>query len=129
MEKRNTKQKEIILDILLQKENMFHPSAQDLVRLVLESNPTIGQATIYRNINKLVEEGKLIKISTSNSFRYDINTRTHAHLSCKECGKTIDLYDDNYQKIIKNLERKYKVKIDDNNLVFNGLCEECNGKI
>ena len=55
MEKRNTKQKEIILDILKDKENMFHPSAGDLVKLVLDAYPSIGQATVYRNINKLVD--------------------------------------------------------------------------
>lgn len=129
MEKRNTKQKEIILDILSKKENMFHPTARDLVKLVLESNPTIGQATVYRNINKLVDEGILLKIPTTNSFRYDINTHTHAHLTCKECGSVIDLYDGDYQKIVSNLESKYNVKIDDTNLIFNGLCEDCNGKI
>lgn len=126
MEKRNTKQRKAILKCL--KENMFHPTAQDLVRLVIENNPTIGQATVYRNINKLVEEGVLIKIPTNNNFRYDINTYTHAHLSCKECGSVIDLFDGDYQKIIKNLERKYQVKIDDTNLIFNGLCEKCKNK-
>lgn len=129
MEKRNTKQKEIILDILSKKENMFHPTAQDLVKLVLEANPSIGQATVYRNINKLVEEGILLKIPTTNNFRYDINTHTHAHLTCKECGVVIDLFDGDYQEIINNLESKYNVKIDNTNLIFNGLCEDCNGKV
>ena len=56
METRNTKQKEIILEILKEKENMFHPTAGDLVKLVLDTYPSIGQATVYRNINKLVDE-------------------------------------------------------------------------
>lgn len=129
METRNTKQKEVILNVLKEKENMFHPTAQDLVRLVLERDSSIGQATVYRNINRLVEEGILLKIPTNNNFRYDINTHTHAHLSCKECGSVIDLFDGDYQKIIGNLENKYKVKIDDTNLIFNGLCEVCNGKV
>ena len=128
MEKRNTKQKEIILDILSKKENMFHPTAQDLVKLVLDANPTIGQATVYRNINKLVEEGILLKIPTTNNFRYDINTHTHAHLTCKECGEVVDLFDGDYQKIVTNLESKYNVKIDNTNLIFNGLCNSCNAK-
>ena len=129
MEKRNTKQREVIIDILSKKENMFHPTAQDLVRLVLESNPTIGQATVYRNINKLVEEGIILKIPTKNNFRYDINTHTHAHLNCKVCGNVVDLYDKDYHIIAKKIERKYKVKIDDTNLIFDGLCEECNGNM
>lgn len=126
METRNTKQKEIILEVLKDKENMFHPTAGDLVKLVLEANPSIGQATVYRNINKLVDEGILLKIPTANNFRYDINTRAHAHLTCKECGRVIDLFDRDYLNIIKDLESKYNVQIDDTNLIFNGLCDSCN---
>ena len=69
MEKRNTKQREVIIDILSKKENMFHPTAQDLVRLVLESNPTIGQATVYRNINKLVEENRQMLSRLTHEIR------------------------------------------------------------
>ncbi len=129
MEKRNTKQKELILEVLSKKENMFHPTAQDLVRIVLNSYPTIGQATVYRNINKLVEEGTLLKIPTNNNFRYDINTHTHAHLSCKRCGNVIDLYGNEYQDMKNNLESKYNIIIEETNLIFNGVCEECNGKV
>ena len=39
---------------------MFHPTAGDLVKLVLDTYPSIGQATVYRNINKLVDEADLL---------------------------------------------------------------------
>ncbi len=129
METRNTKQKETILKVLSKKENMFHPTAQDIVRIVREEDKTISQATIYRNINKLVEEGTLLKLSTNENYKYDINTNIHAHLVCKNCDNVTDLYDQDYQNMIENIESKYKIKIDESNIIFNGYCEECNGKI
>ena len=126
MTSRNTKQKEIILDIL--QANRIHPTIHEIYELAKEKYPSIGQATVYRNINKLVDEGILLKIPTTNNFRYDINTHTHAHLTCKECGGVVDLFDGDYQKIVINLESKYNVKIDDTNLIFNGLCNSCNTK-
>ncbi len=129
METRNTKQKEVVLDCLKEEKNMFHPTAQEIVELVSKENPSIGQSTVYRNINKLVDEGILIKIPTNDSFHYDINTNNHAHFCCKKCDSIVDLHDNDYQDNIKSIESKYKVKIDDSNLVFNGVCEDCNGKI
>lgn len=126
METRNTKQKEIILDIMLRHENMIHPTIQEITNFVMKENQGIGQATIYRNVNKLVKEGKLIKISTKDGFRYDINTDLHGHLVCRKCGRVYDLYDETYQKLVKELEGTYKVKIDTSNLIFDGLCSSCN---
>lgn len=126
METRNTKQKEKILDVMNKEENMIHPTIQDIIRWVIEKDSSIGQATIYRNVNKLVEEHTLLKISTKEGYHYDINTNIHGHLSCQKCGKIIDLYDDDYQKLITKLEKKYLISIKENDIVFDGICQECN---
>ena len=60
MKERNTKQKQIILDIL--ENNRIHPTINEIYNMAKTKYPTIGQATVYRNVNHLVEEGKLIKI-------------------------------------------------------------------
>ena len=46
MSERNTKQKEIVLEIL--ENNRVHPTIQELYCLAKKKYPTIGQATIYR---------------------------------------------------------------------------------
>ena len=51
---RNTKQKHIILDIL--NDNRIHPTIYEIYELAKQKYPSIGQATIYRNVNKLVDE-------------------------------------------------------------------------
>ena len=127
MDTRNTKQREIILSVMSKKENMTHPTMQDIISKISDYDKSIGQATIYRNVNKLVEEGVLKKIPSNDGLvRYDINTSAHGHLTCKNCNKVFDIFDENYQSLIETLERKFNIKISESNLVFNGLCEDCN---
>lgn len=125
METRNTKQKELILDILSRKENMIHPTIGELTTLVLNEDKSIGQATIYRNIKKLVREGKIKKILTNDGYRYDINADLHGHLVCVKCHSVYDLYDESYNKLVAYLEKNYQVKISNTNIIFDGLCPKC----
>ena len=98
MIERNTKQKEIILDIL--EHNRIHPTIYEIYELAKKKYPAIGQATIYRNVNKLVDENKIIKLpsKSNDGYHYDINTNSHDHLLCKSCGKIIDIFDNDYTK-------------------------------
>lgn len=125
MEARNTKQKELILKVMSASENMIHPNIQRLTSIITNIDSSIGQATIYRNVNKLVNEGKLCKISTEEGYIYDINTTLHGHFICEECGNIIDLYDDKYQKLISDIEKKYNLKVKNSNNVFYGICNSC----
>jgi len=129
METRNTKQKKKILSIMMRKENMVHPTIQEIVQFVTFVDRGIGQATIYRNINKLVLEGKLRKIPTiSEGFCYDVNTELHGHLFCKRCRRLVDLYDNNYIKLVRELEKTHDIIIEDSSLIFDGICHFCKEK-
>jgi len=72
MGKRNTKQKEKIIKILSRKENHIHPTINEIINLVSKEDKTIGQATIYRQINNLVQDNILKKIPTKDGFHYYI---------------------------------------------------------
>ena len=126
MNTRNTKQKEIILDIL--KENRIHPTINEIYVLAKEKYPSIGQATIYRNVNRLVEEGKILKLPNSNndSYHYDIDISSHDHLLCKKCGKIIDIFDNDYDDIFESIAKKNKITIDRATILLEGKCSKCN---
>lgn len=125
---RNTKQKEIILKVL--QNDKTHPTIAELYEKVIKADATIGQATVYRNINKLVDDGKAIKVPDLTGIdHYDGDINPHYHLFCNKCKKIIDLYDDKYNDLIKKFERKYSIKIDCSTIMFNGVCVSCNGKI
>lgn len=125
MTKRNTKQKDIILDILHQ--HRVHPTIQEIYMYAKEIFPNIGQATVYRNINKLVEEGTVIKLPNTNneSYHYDINATPHSHLLCKKCGKIIDIFDNDYKEVARKIEKNNMLKIESITIILEGICSEC----
>jgi len=123
MKERNTKQKEDILKII--KNTKTHPTIKEVYELVKEINPTIGQATVYRNINKLTEEGTIVRIlDITNEYHYDGDISQHSHFICIKCHKIIDIFDD-YHKTNKNLEKEYDFKIDKQIITYEGLCNKC----
>lgn len=128
MKTRKTKQKQLIIDILMKSKT--HLSILELYEKVLKADPTIGQATVYRNVNKLVEEGILVKISMINDVdRYDANTNLHDHFVCKSCEEVIDIFDKEKADVIKKIEKKYHFTITNSNIIFEGYCEKCKDKM
>ena len=57
MEKRNTIQKQLVLDAVFRLAN--HPTAEEVYAEVARSHPTGGKATVYRNLGSLSEDGLL----------------------------------------------------------------------
>ena len=71
-----SKQREAILDVM--KENLVHPTAEEIYHFVLEKEPQISKSTVYRNINILVELGEIKKLNMTvgpDRIKYDSRTR------------------------------------------------------
>lgn len=84
-----TPQRLSILNILLKHE---HPNIDELYEQIKAKNPTISLATVYKNLNTMIEEGIVIEIAVANKkTRYDIYEYEHIHLICKNCGHIYDL--------------------------------------
>jgi len=121
MKRRNTKQMNVILDIM--KNDRSHPTIQELCEKVTTVDSSIGQATVYRNVSKLCEEGILTKISVGIDH-YDYIKNPHYHLCCYKCLKLYDVFDESY--FDKSLiEKKHNVKIDSSSVLFYGVCSNC----
>ena len=128
MKFRQTKQKDIILDVL--KQDKTHPTICELYQKVSKVDPKIGQATVYRNVNKLVEIGQVVRIpSLENGYHYDGNCEPHAHFICKHCHRIIDLDENDYSVKIKEIEKKHSIKIEQYTTIYEGVCQDCNIKL
>lgn len=117
---RNTRQQQQILEIL--KETKSHPTIKELCDLVNSKYPNIGQATIYRTINKLVLDDKILRIACPNGIHYDYH-KEHYHFYCLRCGKIIDL-DLNHDFIVNLLSDK-DLNIFKVDLLLEGVCPNC----
>ena len=121
---RNTRQKDIILSAL--RECCVHPTADELFQYIHKEHADIGVATVYRNLNKMAENGKIRKlVDFSGVARYDSVLEPHFHLYCECCGGVHDIMEEIGSDLIKRAEYDYDCKILSLEINFRGLCRRC----
>lgn len=85
-----SRQKELIYDLVT--STMSHPTADWVYQKARRKMPQISLGTVYRNLNTLVREGRILAITNSRGpVRYDANTTRHSHLKCIGCGLMLDV--------------------------------------
>ena len=90
-DKRNTKQKAAIRDAFVEADRPLSPD--EALEAAQRHHPPLGIATVYRNIQSLVEEGWLQPVEVpGDSTRYEISGKKHHHhFHCNSCGKLFEL--------------------------------------
>jgi len=111
--------------ILTNMYNYGHIDIDDLFVQVKKQFSTISLATLYKNINIMINNSiiKEVKIPFLKS-KYEIKKETHAHLLCTECKEFEDIPLD-YLSIVKDIENNTSYKIDNSDFIFSGLCQKC----
>ncbi len=105
-------------------ESTKHPTAEQIYLQAKEIAPNIVMATVYNNLNRLVEEGKLRRIQVAGGgVRYDKPTR-HEHIICMRCGAIKDVA---IGDMLPFLRDKTGEEILDYELIFHYLCPACRG--
>ena len=120
---RNSKQRDAVLRDL--SERYDHPTAEEVYISVKKIIPTVSLATVYRNLKLLESEGMILKITTSDSDRFDGHTHEHYHFTCNTCKKVLDLELGEDVKV-NNLPKNFGGTVTGHELMFYGLCESCN---
>ncbi|NCU25286.1 transcriptional repressor [Candidatus Nomurabacteria bacterium] len=124
MGRRNTIQKQLVLDAV--SKFMGHPSAEEVYNSIVESYPDISKATVYRNLNHLVDSGQLLRLTVPGSAdKYDATVSNHCHALCKYCDKFIDLELENPVVIDFNDKALKENMVDDFVILFTGICPDC----
>lgn len=121
----NTKQKDLILNVIKQQKYEF--TIKDIYD---ELNEEVGLTTIYRLVNKLVDENILNKyISKDNTTYYQYlqqcDGENHFYLKCDKCGKLIHIDCDCVNNLSSHIFKKHKFKPNKEYIIINGLCEFC----
>ena len=121
---RTSKLKEVVLKAL--KENVIHPSADELYKIISKGETSIGPATVYRNLQALAEEGVIKKIDgLENSSHFDHNTHKHYHFICDKCKRIFDISNKVAPNVDKNAEDETGFHIKGHDILFHGICSEC----
>lgn len=87
---RATRQRIAVLELLGRANN--HPTATDLHRLALDTQPNISLKTVYDALDALETAGLARCVTDGGSpYRYEANTAPHYHAQCRVCGSLIDM--------------------------------------
>ncbi len=126
-EKRQTIQKGLVWEAVTTATN--HPNAEQIYENIVLKHPSISRATVYRNLNMLVDEGKVKRIRVlGGPDHFDRTLGNHYHIQCTACKQVsdIEVFDD-IDLCAKNVET-FGYVLESYEIVFNGICPDCQKK-
>ena len=126
--RRNTAQKQIILDTLISLGS--HKSATAVYSELQRTHPEIGRATVFRVLRAMADDGVLLRIPVSDGEdRYDVTHHPHNHAVCRICGAVDDVWLDDGMDIEHHITSTSGFTIESERIEFVGLCKTCGEKI
>lgn len=127
-------------DILacLTESGSAHFTAAEIAAKMRARGSTVGLTTVYRCLDRLVEEGALRKfiLDASSAACYQLPEigeqkqacRQHYHLKCEKCGKLIHAECTEIDRFTAHMRSDHGFVIDHAKTVFYGICASCLGE-
>ncbi len=107
-------------------------TARDIVEALNRDGVDIDRSTIYRNLERLGNEGKLVRYKESdvNAACYQYTEgheacNRHMHAQCEVCGKIFHLDSDIFEKMGQEIKDEYGITIDYGKTVIMCRCKNC----
>ena len=123
---RRTRQRDIIIEAAFQSDEHF--TAEELWDRAREIDPKASRATLYRNLNMLLECGALQEIDLGkDQTYYDPNFSDkpgHNHLICVDCGKVVEFEDSHMEVLEDCLTRRLGFRPTRKSLRIEACCDQ-----
>lgn len=124
MIRRQTIQCSIVLEAVNRTKG--HSTADEIYEMIHGDYPTLSRATVYRNLNRLAEDGQIRKITLPGGADcFEKMCNPHYHIKCRSCGRIFDVdmpYMENLQSRIRDC---HGFEILSHDIIFSGICPEC----
>ena len=113
---------------ILENSEIRHMSAEDVYRILLEEEDSIGLATVYRVLTQFEGAGLVIRHNFEGDRAvFELNdAEHHDHMVCVECGSVTEFFDERIEELQEKVAREHKFSIQDHALTLYGLCKRCN---
>ena len=115
-----TKNNKMILEIV--NSACDHPSAEQIFERAKEKNPKVVLATVYNNLNSLVKNDQIRRISVPGKADCYDNTIRHDHKVCINCGCLSDIMVDDLSDLIQTKVDGVFLSYD---LCVRYICDDC----
>ena len=124
-----TRQRTLVLS-LLKRLGDRHLTAEEISRYLAEEGNPVGKATVYRCLDRLVEQGTVRKfpLGEGESACYQYQTgecHSHYHLKCACCGALLHLECSYIDGMAEHLKATHGFLLDPSKIVLYGLCGKC----
>jgi Fe2+ or Zn2+ uptake regulation protein len=123
-----TNQRLGILEVL---KKRGHSTIDEIYHIVLKSHPAISLATVYKNVDIMLQRGVLVEVPIAGAkSQFEIKKHDHIHLICQKCGsvtdETIEVIP---QDQLKLLAQKDDFVLDRAQINLYGICHSCQAAI
>lgn len=121
----NTKQKDLLLDVISSQKKEF--TIKDIYSKL---NNKVGLTTIYRFIEKLEKENlvtKSVGIDNMTYYQYlgKCNHENHFYLKCDKCGEMKHIDCDCILELSEHIHKEHKFIPNKEKIIINGICNKC----
>ncbi|OGW19411.1 MAG: transcriptional repressor [Nitrospinae bacterium RIFCSPLOWO2_12_FULL_47_7] len=121
-----TRQRRIVLNAFADCEE--HISAEELYKMVSNTEPKIGLATIYRTLALLTQSGLASVLDFGDGqkrYEHKFMHSHHDHMICTKCGKIIEFAHPIIEKLQDEVAKENKFTITSHKLDLFGFCRNC----
>lgn len=121
--------KEIIKAIVVFKD---HFDVEDIYQQLRKQKSDVSLATVYRTIPLLIDSGLIIEtLHCREKIIYEkiYNKPHHDHMICINCGKIIDFYNEDVERLQNEICQKHQFTPTELRLGIKGYCKECKNKL
>ena len=115
-----------MLDIFLTTER--HVSVQELYDIVRKKHKNIGYATVSRVLKLLTQADICRQVDFgdgSQRFEHKYGHEHHDHLICTKCGRFVEIYSKQLEKLQAQLVKKHGYVQHRHKLDIFGICPKC----
>ena len=103
-----------------------HPSAEAIHKMLIADNPSISLATVYKTLDSFKTAGLIKELNFCFEYsNYDADMSDHQHIVCTKCCHVFDVYYKPDEAMREDVEKESGFKINDEQIVFYGICPEC----
>lgn len=106
-----------------------HVSSDEVYDVIAAERPNISRATVYRNLNRLAEMGKIRKIEVpGGADRFEHWSHKHYHVRCEKCGRIFDVDMPYMEGLEAHIRDTHGFDFTGHDIIFSGVCPACKNK-
>ncbi len=120
---RQTRQRAMVHTLLMNSNRPL--TIANLVELAAKHKVKIGQATVYRTVNALLDakEIRIVKMPNGEALYEKAELHHHHHFKCTDCGKVYDLPGCPKKDLQAFLPPRFILQ--EHEFTFYGICADC----